>query len=481
MIYFYNDILPNYEENTHFVFSSMTNYITELGTPALSVVESNYSIGEGYIRVKLEATVRADRFTYARATAAGNRFYYIRSSEYRSGFWYFNVDLDLWGTFFPNAQISHIHASRCNRNIGNGVYDPIAVSEGVNFEQLGPDRDDQTFSVVGVVVFATGISTIFNNGSGTSIGVFVENLYTPDPSPLASKIDFMIDSIASIYSAQASNGSVDASCIRAYIVPSEWAEQAKLASIPSFNTKPRDFATGTWTPDLEAAPFIYKKSFQININPNKKYFVGTKLSGLEIARTTQPATITYTCAIKQDGLQVIVQQGDRMLDITSAFQVGLTNNDGNITASQQIAKTLQTVGAIVGGAAQISTGAGALSGAITIGSAIANSITEGNARYTQGGDGMTVMRAVNGNMQTPFFMQTSTSTNAEGVHARKFGASFDEDFDDMNDIFDYDLLGNGDPSDDTYFAADARVEGVPLDARDAITSALRNGVYLRQI
>lgn len=482
MIYFYNDILPNYEENTHYVFSDFADYVTELGTPALSVIESNYSINEGYIRVKFDAAVNADRFTYVRVeTGTRIRFYFVRSLEYRSGFWYFNVELDLWGSFFPNAQISHIHASRCSRNIGNGVYDPIAVTEGRYFQRLGEAMDEKKFSIVAVMVFATGVSSIFFNASGTAIGLFVEDLQSVTTKPITSTIDFAIEMISSVYAAHATVGDVDASCIKAYIVPTEWVTGSKEPGVPVFKSKSRSFGNLDWTPDWEAAPFIYTKSFTVEIDPNKKYFVGTKLSGLEITRTTQTTTITLTCAVKQDGIQVLIQQGDRMLDITEAFQFGLTNNDGNVTASQQIAKTLQTVGMITSGVAQISTGVGALSGALTIGNAINNSITEGNARYTQGGDALCFMRTLGGGMQTPFFIQTNNSINNEAMHARIFGASFDEDFEDISNIFDYDLFGAGDDKDDTYFAADVRVEGVPLDARDAITTTLRNGVYLRQI
>ena len=200
-------------------------------------------------------------------------------------------------------------------------------------------------AIVFVVAFATGVSSILVNNSGTSIGVFVQEMVDDDDRPEGQSIfDWWIEVVSGIFAAQAIVGDLDANVLKAYIVPKS-VLAIKSGTVPVFKVKSPSFS-GTLTPSYEAAPFIFPVRFNVEIDPNKKYFVGTKHAGVELVRTTQPTAVFYNFIVKQDGLQVIVQQGDRMLDITDAFAVGLTSNDGNFTATERVARTLQIVGGI---------------------------------------------------------------------------------------------------------------------------------------
>ena len=350
------------------------------------------------------------------------------------------------------------------------------MTAGREFSRLGGAVGVNDLAVVYVVAFATGVSSILVNNAGTSLGVFVQEMGEDDDLPEGKNLfDWWIELVSGIYSAQATIGDLDANVLKAYIVPKS-VLTIKTGTVPVFKVKTPSFA-GTLTPSYEAAPFIFPVRFDIDIDPNKKYFVGTKHAGVELVRTTQQATVIYNYIVKQDGLQVIVQQGDRMLDITDAFAVGLTSNDGNFTATERVARTLQVVGGIASGAFQIMQGgAGYVTGALTTANALSNAVEQGNARYTQGGDGVSTFRTVTGTAESPYYMQTNESIDDEAANARLYGATFNQQVTNINDIFSAPLLGMGSLT-DTYFAAEIRIDGIPAGARDVISADIRGGIY----
>ena len=479
MIYLYRNKLPNYDENTHYFFTDIRDYVNALGEPALSFEEDRYTLNGNIAEVKMPLISDVDNVTYIAWYNVGTwRFFFVRSAVYQSGYVIFTLDVDLWATNIARATLSNIRVTRCNRNIGVGVYDPIPSSVGREFSRLGDDINVNDLAIVYVVAFATGVSSILVNNAGTSMGVFVQEMNTDVPEG-TNAFDNWLGLVSGIYSAQATIGDLDANVLKAYIVPKS-VLAVKTGTVPIFNVKTPSFS-GTLTPTYEAAPFIFPARFDIDIDPNKKYFVGTKHAGVELVRTTQPTSVIYNYIVKQDGLQVIVQQGDRMLDITDAFAVGLTSNDGNFTATERVARTLQVVGGIASGAFQIMQGgAGYVTGALTAANALTSVVEQGNARYAQGGDGVSTFRALTGAAQSPYYIQSNESINNEAANARLYGATFNQQVESIDAIFDASLLGTGTLT-DTYFAAEVRVDGVQTDARDVIAAAIRGGIYAAKL
>lgn len=481
MVYLYKNKLPNYAENTHVFFNDVNDFVAYLGDAFLQFTEDRYTMNGNIAEVQLAAVTDLDDVTYIAWNNGGAwRFFFVRSAVYQSGFAIFTLDVDLWATHISRATLSNIRVTRCNRNIGVGVYDSIPATVGRTFLRLGDTIDATDLAIVYVVVFATGASSILVNNAGTSMGVFVQEIKDDDDLPEGKGLfDWWLELVSGIYSARATVGDLDANVLKAYIVPKN-VIALKTDAVPSFNVKTPS-STGTLIPSYEAAPFTFPVRFDVNIDPNKKYFVGTKHAGVEIVRTTQPTSVYYNFIVKQDGLQVIVQQGDRMLDITDAFAVGLTSNDGNFTATERVARTLQVVGGLASGAFQIMQGgAGYVTGALTAANALTSVVEQGNARYAQGGDGVSTFRALSGAAQTPYYMQTNESINNEAANARLYGATFNQQVESVDDIFVASLLGSGTLT-DTYFAAEVRVDGVPTDARDFIAAAIRGGIYAVKI
>lgn len=481
MVYLYKNKLPNYAENTHVFFNDVNDFVTYLGDAFLQFTEDRYTMNGNIAEVQLPAVADLDDVTYIAWNNGGAwRFFFVRSAVYQSGYGIFTLDVDLWATHIARATLSNIRVTRCNRNVGVGVYDSIPAAVGREFSRLGNDMSVTDLAIVYVVAFATGVSSILVNNAATSLGVFVQEMDNYDNLPEGKNIfDWWIELVAGIYSAKATIGDLDANVLKAYIVPKN-VLGIKTGTVPVFNVKTPSFS-GTLTPAFEAAPFIFPVRFDIDIDPNKKYFVGTKHAGVEIVRTTQPTTVFYNFIVKQDGLQVIVQQGDKMLDITDAFSVGLTSNDGNFTATERVARTLQIVGGIASGAFQIMQGgAGYVTGALTAANALNNVVEQGNARYAQGGDGVSTFRKLSGDAQSPYYMQTNESIDNESANVRLYGATFNQKVESVNDIFAAALLGVGTLT-ETYFAAEVRVDGVPTDARDVIAAAIRGGIYAMKL
>lgn len=477
MVYLYKNKLPNYAENTHVFFNDVNDFVTYLGDAFLQFSEDRYTMNGNIAEVQLPAVADLDDVTYIAWNNSGAwRFFFVRSSVYQSGYAIFTLDVDLWATHIARATLSNIRVTRCNRNIGVGIYDPIPATNGYEFVRLGESIGVGDLAIVYVVAFATGVSSILVNNAGTSIGVFVQEMNADEDLPEGKDLfDWWIELVSGIFAAQATIGDLDANVLKAYIVPKSML-LLKTYVTPIFKVKTPSFS-GTLTPSYEAAPFIFPKRFNVNFEPNRKYFAGTKHAGLELIRMTQSTEVVYNFIVKQDGLQVIVQQGDRMLDITDAFQVGLTSNDGNFTATERVARTLQVIGGIASGAFQIAQGgAGYITGALTASNALMNAVDQGNARYAQGGDGVSTFRGATGNVNSPFYIQTNRSIDDEAANVRLYGATFNKQVEDIDEIFDAVLLGTGTLS-DTYFAAEVRVDGVPTDARDVISAAIRGGIY----
>ena len=291
MVYLYKNKLPNYAENTHYFFNAVDDYVNSLGVEFLRFEEDRYTMNGNIAEVQLPTVTDLDDVTYIAWNNGGAwRFFFVRSAVYQSGFAIFTLDVDLWATHIARATLSNIRVTRCNRAVGVGVYDNIPVAVGREFSRLGDAMNENDLAILYVVAYATEVSTIVENNAATALGVFANEIgnITSEDVP---KIDRAIEDVAGIYAAKANIGTVEANVLKAYIVPKS-VLGIKSEITPIFNTKTPNFS-GTFTPSFEVAPLIFPKVFDIDIDPNKKYFVGTKHAGVELARVTGRTQVFY--------------------------------------------------------------------------------------------------------------------------------------------------------------------------------------------
>lgn len=489
MVYLYANKLPNYGINTHVLFSNFAAYNEWLGTPIMQFDEDRATINGNIAEIAIPAGGSWEEITYLSWNNGGTwRYYFVRSSVWQSGYAILSLELDYWATFIPFANISNIVVKRCNRAIGRGVYDDIAVTFGGSPLRLDDsEMTEEQINVVFVVAMATGKSTILSNQAATALGIYrfnVGDIPTPDPMPAGfSKLSEALDRVSGITSVSIFDGStviqVDANVLKAYIVPSSMTLSSNIYT-PKFNYVGR-YSRGEFHPTATIAQGEVKRHLTININPNYKYYVGTRYNGLEITRETETTGISYCFIYGQDSLKVRVEQGDKMLDITNAFEVGLTSNDGNYTSMQKIAGLLQSISGVTSGAFQIASGGvGYVSGALTIGNSLLALSKEGNARYSPGGDGLSNFLPNISSNAPPYYATIYSSTIDEKAHARLYGATFNEQISAIDSVFNFELLGAGDLN-DTFISADCRIDGIPLNARDVIAEAFSNGIYIIKV
>lgn len=482
MVYLYKGKLPNYAENTHALFDTHADYVEWLGTPFMAFEEDNYRLNGGQLEVALPAVTDTDEVTYAAWNYENNwRFYFVQSNVYQSGFAIFQLALDQWATFLPGAKWSNIRVTRCNRDIGTGIYDPIAASQSYTTHALGAAPTIEQLAIAFVVVYGVSqSSSASENRNSSGIGLFLQDIVQLTGDTDQEAIERMLDIIGGIYAVKSDDGELEAKVVKAYIVPSLLVPNKVTLNIPSFKYA-TPYGESSFTPSFFAGQGVTTTGFDITIDPRYKYYAGTRYNGLELVRTTKPAHVTYNFITGQDDIQVIARQGDRSVDITSSFQVGLTTNDGNLTSMQKLVKTMQTVQGIAMGGLQMATGApGVVAGGFTIANALVNSIPAGNARYIPGGDAMTTFLNIPGALQSPYGYQQFTSISDELANARLYGAVYNEVIESLGAVFDYELLGDG-LNTDTFIVAECRVDGVPAAVCDTLVTKLQSGVHMIKI
>lgn len=489
MLKIYKNKTPNQPNGLHYVFSNFSNYLAELGTPFLQFTLDNYRINGGTIEVATNAPYSdVDAITYVIDNRDNyNRCYFVDYAEIQSGYLVLRVHVDWWASYLYKATVSNLRVTRCNRNVGIGVYDKIQATTGVEFGSLSNRTtvDEDELSIVFVAIFATGTSSILVNNSATALEIYrldLSDLTIPSGSGYGTKLKYAIDLVGGIYSVDATIGTLDAAVLKAYVVMKNTVPSYSGGATPIFKTRPA-YASGTieLSDVTPLGTFYHKQAFNLTIDPDKEYYVGTRYNGLKLVRTTESTIeVDIETIVKQDGLQVLVRQGAQMLDITDAFSVGLTSNDGNLSATQQIAKGIQAIGGVASGAFQIMKGgAGYVTGALQITSAIAGMFDTGNAKYQAAGDGLSTFLFGYNVMRYPYCYAAYTSTDNEKKQARLFGATYNQQIASIDSVFTFPYLGSG--TAETYLAATCEIDGICMNARDDIIAQLKEGVYIKKL
>lgn len=499
----YSNQSPNTGRNAYIFATSDAEYLNALGIADYVITDvSKFTYQNGILRVRIEnaadpeANMKAvyRRITYAVIDETDSSYfkcYFITSSEYRSGYVLFNVDPDMWGTYISQVKLGTFFVTRCNRNIGQGYYDPIAYTEGsattTALNANTPQLSD--FAIYYAAVNQTGTESLIQDAS-SYMALYVnglDELNETKPEEVRSVIDWAIIAIGGINAVKGiyATSDIDAYVFKAYIAPNIY--QSFIGSMPIFKSK-TIFNDGDMeiTPDRTQSAYVANwASFDITIDPDNEYYIGTKLHGLQLPRSTQPINVVYKFIFGQSDIRVLVSAGDKSLDITEDFEVMLTVTNGVANETQHIGQLLgilagtliPAAGAAVGGSISI---AGAAAGATGIASNIFQSAQQGNGRVIGVGNGALTCRT-GLNLEYPYKQRTYKSTQDEKAKARLFGANFAEYCDDLADIMEHELLGGGAMAgfELTYLQATVQVYGIPDEARKYIEDCFSSGIYIQ--
>ena len=514
----YTNITPN-KDNTHYLFSNFSDYKTALSSHLFkTVVLTDYRITSGVIKVKIDETLTLANYknvTYA-INENDNMCYLIKSSVVISGFIIYECNVDYWGSYIANADISHINVLRCNRNIDIGIYDNIKATKNnneVHFDIPNGEyvvdtsttpqteyKDNYKFENVYIVFCLTYNIEQTSYGATSATGMFAMNLKTIYDRYISNFPNGIYENplniarawVSGIYGVSGSNQyghsvTLDAKVTKAYIMPKDLLG-IRIYSTPIIEVVTKslygDFDTNDPLGVFEVTNYKRVKDFYININPNYNYYVGTVNKGLKITRDTSGSIlIRYQSIINNNDIQVIVKQGDNQQNISSEFEIDLTMNDGDITNLTGIKQALKSGLTVIQG---VSSG-----NYLSMGMQLAGTSIDliGNHYYGKqegNGDGIvTFLKTGNASiglgLYYPYAYITCESITDEQTNARQKGAFYDCYVSTLASIFNFSFIGTGSNNDDTYVKANLCIAGIPAQAINEIITKFKNGVYLKKL
>lgn len=498
MVYLYKKQLPNTLRNTHYIFTDPGDFWLELGDEYISFSEDTYRLNGNILEVELsviDADTKYNEITYIVWQQGGNwRFYFVNSQIFQSGYAIYDLTLDVWATYISQAKINKKTLMKCNRKVevtysestgikkATGIYDPIASTQYQGYlTEYGEDYGADDIAVVFVAVIENSQSSILYNNASSYTAIFAKRLSTFS-TPTINYALSVIGGIYGYFQVATPSTILDVNIIKAYLVPAEalkasdWAYTDTTFKFVSSSTA----GSGNVDDFIICSPYAFEKDIVVPIDPDYKYIAGTKYAGLELIREVGATSVTYRFIVKQDGIEITVQQGDKMQDLTEQFRVGITTNDGNLTSYEKVARSLGLISGLASGVFQFASGgAGYVTGGLSIANTLTSSIVSGNGQYIAGGDGITTFTD-NGEFCSPYQVRRYVSANNEKEHARLYGASYNVQFDDLEELQSNELLGSGTET-DTYIEMLCAIDGVPLDAKDLIETTFLNGVYIKLI
>jgi hypothetical protein len=521
---------PNYANGNHVYFTDPFKYKTLLETSFEhgNISIDNYRINANVVKVS-GAMENASDITYfieyeeTNAKVTYWRCYRVLSYIEQSGMLIFSCEIDNWATYLYRAKISNIHVSRCNRDLGYGVYDPIKNVKsqklddsiyGVLYSNLHapyiPPSYKQSGATLNIVFVAQAV--VQSNVTGenvTATFVFtascssIYSLFSAETQANHSTIELAIRAVSGIYATETGSAWVDnkVSVLKAFLF--DGVRNEKSGQYVHMKTKtPYDNAEektivayfcqmGKWRTDYVIKPSTSQDQGFIIVNNNYDLYIGTKDNGLRLEHSTQDMHINIIYEIDCDGLHVKVMQGTREKDISNAFKVSLMGSNYQLDVNESIAFWTKTIVTklptlIVGVAASIATenpipaiGAGIAAVSGTSASLMSNN-TMSNS-ITSESDGFITYDLTSEDEYTfisrPFFTTAYASMSNEEKNARYNGVNYDLFIDDLATIKDKALLGEGN-LESSYIVADMMIDNLPIEPRDDIYNQFRNGVYL---
>lgn len=523
-LYILFDFTPNQQGNTYYCFDNDQNYINELLTKSSTrITLDNYRINTGIIKIKktdmlpfvnwYKATYCFEIETEDFITMHLLRCWHIKNYE-ELDYYVFNVEVDLWGTYFKYANLSNINILRCNRQLSyHGIYDEIDnTNDGYTYRYEAPiytswlDRysdgpsnyyplakEDKIYIVY--LIQYNIEQQLFGDDHISATALYatpLDEIRTAINNNEKSVIHGATNIIGGIYGITGKfGGTLDAEVIQAWLLPSYLIDLGDPTYYHNFKTKSEHG-------DLTIKGYVVYPSKNkleyrtIQNNPNEVIYFGTFNNGLKLKRYTYDYLHCFVYAyIGTSTIQIIAMQGEEQKDITKDFSITLTENSGVTTGIRAVAKALsRSINLGMGMYKDIqkadygSAGLGVVKGIadmIPLKPSIDKALGNGDAttiyyRQQSKASGDPKYNCVD----NPFVTTRFTSVIDERPRIRLYGASFNEVINDLSTIDSKQLLGTGDMT-DTYIVANVRVDGVPSDAKIYIENTFKSGFYMQYL
>lgn len=471
----------------------------------ITLTENSYDINDDILRVS--GTQTGYKYIKWKRGSGKPRYYHITTETPTEGYTTYNLRLDEWGTYISSVQFTNTRVTRTNRNVGNTmIYDPIAQTETTpEFVDLWTHVTEPTKNDIAILFTVntetnTGVSLIPSSSSCETRTFAIRLLDVPTAFKTSKTL--MIDAmrvISGIYAYNTIVGdrevlSQKASVISAAFVPfnaiSFVADYSYTATNnPVFQTK-----VGADTYSIDAKPIrpdYITKSFELTIDPNYEYIVGTRYNGIKIPRFANKCTILYEFITKTDGLTVNVKCGNLTKDITNDFTLPLTVNGNLLSPMERLTRTIGTVASAAGTVASIAptgTIAGAIPAALGGLASLtgASAASEGQAIITGGGDGyITFYRGTVDGVETfnyPYAYRKYKSVSNERTQYTQYGCQCNYFYDSatLNILLSTPAINDTTAGITPFIALESYITGAPTGALETIKNLLAKGIWIKQ-
>ena len=497
MLYLYANETPN-SDDKYYYFTTTQQFKNALSNSLVeSVALDNYRINLNTIKVKLNETLTeqiADTLTYAIDERTGYfRCYHVQSIMIQSGYVILNCSIDLWASYLYKATLSNIIVNKCNRNIGIGLYDAIRGTKTESLTYIdGTTIEPEKVSIVFTLNYNVKQNVLNSNSTTRLFAIDVKTLKTLAVNyPNASALDIAIAFVSGITGVAATGWGIttynDAQVLSAWLVDNTYLlmSQTDYISVKSINEYMD--ANGVNQNVYAVIPYILSKTITLNINPNYEYYVGTRQNGLKLQRTTASSVeVVYRYIYTTSEVKVLVLQGNNMQEITEAFGVDLTINQGNVTGIKAVAKTMGIFLNTFAGMYGIATGkpTAAVLGISNLAKSTFNEAADiSGGKFVNGGDGYNtfyqiISIGVNATLHNPYCIVSYESIIDEEANARHNGAYYNVVVASITNVFNASLIGVDSTFNDTYVMASLHVDGIPNEASEYIKTRFNNGIYL---
>ena len=519
----YENIKPNSGFEDHYIFSSLASYFTQIDANLKwTYTLDSYRMVNG--TVMLNATFasvmpptkltlrKAEKITYiAEYDSDENyaRFYFVSSVYDKSGYICFDLILDQWGTYIRNAVFSKFHINRCNRQIGNGKYDPVQNTYGSTqpLAILGDDNESPA-DYAAVFLLSYNVSqSVFGNSQITKTSIFavklsdiydvVHNIY-----PSADTVGIIqksIDWIGGIHAVAAHLGQLSAQPLRMWLVPYSVLAFENLGAV-IYSKCPTTDGNETQLNAFIVKPRVVNQTFDMdryggltpslpwaNIMPRYHVEVGTRYHTVALERLTNSHEVKIRYVFSNSSVRVLICQGANEKEITDAFEIEMTTNNATETGIAKFTKIIEkatqaiatvAAGYMAGGAA------GAVVAGTTFGVKEISRLAEGKQPLQSlgCGDGASVFMSEfdEQKIHYPLCISVTNSCSDEVEHAFYTGASFDVFNDDFDNIAAQPLIVDWAYTvNDTFIASDSfEITGVNEECEAYIREEFRRGIWV---
>lgn len=516
-LYLYQNIQPN-KDLEHYYFKDVLEYMTLLNNYNIKNVDlDNYRFNTNVFKVKLDDYFTEDtasNLSYAvvwkqdTGTTLYFRAYHINKVDIISGYAVISVSVDLWASHIYKMSSYTLHIDRSNKALGTPIYDDIQAydptehtasvdSNNADNALATPDylvyQEARRYYLVMVVNYnakqnITGSDTISTTCCMAVRLDNLRNLYIAGIEPGdsdewlldVSAVKLAQDFAGGVYGISANFSHNDANVVDAYIIRDHAVSQSGVYT----NLKSISLLKNGSDLTLQVALLNqsdYSENVYVrNITPNNDYYFGKVHGGLKLNRlfTDDYITIKVRFIINASSVEVIGEQGPNQEDLTSAFQLTITNNVSQTTPLRRIAQAItqtgQTYNAVTKGFEK--------SGYAGAGSALVTSIASMvggysiNSQIRASGDALQTFGGVANYVLMPIHATYFTSIDNEVQKAYLYGVTYSL-VSTIDAVLQASFLSTS-YSDLTYVKGRIYINDLPVDAMDLIRSKFSNGVYI---